>query len=406
MRAGDETVIVLGLISGTSVDAIDVAAAELTWEGRTIALRPLGHAERPWPEAVRARLIAALPPAPCSAGELCQLDALAGEAFADAAAWGDAHLAGGRAALVASHGQTVFHWVEGGRARGTLQIGQPAVIAERTGLPVVSDFRARDVAAGGHGAPLASTLDALWLAGGAPCPPEGHAGGGGPRAALNLGGIANLTLVRGAGEPVLAFDTGPANCLMDAEVLASTGRPRDEGGALARAGQVRGDLLARLLAEPYYALPPPKSTGRELFRTGYVARHLAGLSPVPLPDLVATLAELTAATVADACRAHGVAEVVASGGGTRNPALMARLAARLHPVPLAASEARGLPADGKEAYLFALLGFLTWYGVPGTVPGATGARAPRVLGRISPGDGPLVLPPPARAPGGLRVVRG
>lgn len=400
----------LGLISGTSVDAIDVAAAGLTWEGDTIVLRPLGHAERPWPEAVRARLIAALPPAPCSAEELCHLDALAGEAFADAAAWGDAHLAGGRASLVASHGQTVFHWVEGGRARGTLQIGQPAIIAERTGLPVVSDFRARDVAAGDHGAPLASTLDALWLA----VPPQGHAAGhaaghageGGPRAALNLGGIANVTLVRRADEPVLAFDTGPANCLMDAEVLAATGRPRDEGGALARAGGVREDLLARLLAEPYYALLPPKSTGRELFRTGYVARHLVGLPPVALPDLVATLAELTARTVADACHAHGVTEVVASGGGTRNPALMARLAARLHPVPLAASEARGLPADGKEAYLFALLGFLTWYGVPGTVRGATGSRAPRVLGRISPGDGPLVLPLPARAPAGLRVVRG
>lgn len=386
--------IVLGLISGTSVDAIDVAATELGWDGGVIALRPLGHAERPWPEAVRARLVAALPPAPCPAEELCQLDTLAGEAFADAAAWGNEHLAGGRAALVASHGQTVFHWIEAGRARGTLQIGQPAAIAERTGLPVVSDFRARDVAAGGHGAPLASTLDALWLA-----------GESGTRAALNLGGIANVTLVRRAGDPVLAFDTGPANCLMDAEVLAATGRPRDEDGALARAGTVRQDLLSRLLAEPYYALPPPKSTGRELFRSGYVAAHLAGLPPVPLPDLVATLAELTATTVADACRAHGVTEIVASGGGTRNPALMARLAARLGPVPLAASEARGLPADGKEAYLFALLGFLTWHGVPGVVPGATGSRTPRVLGRISPGEGPLVLPPPAEPPRGLRIER-
>ena len=147
------------------MDAVDVAAAELGWDGDVIALRPVGHAERPWPEAVRQRLIAALPPAPCSAEELCRLDVLVGEAFADAAAWGNEHLAGGRAALVASHGQTVFHWVESGRVRGTLQLGQPAIVAERTGLPVISDFRARDVAAGGHGAPLASTLDALWLAG-------------------------------------------------------------------------------------------------------------------------------------------------------------------------------------------------------------------------------------------------
>ena len=384
--------IVLGLISGTSVDAVDVAAADLRWDGDVIAMHPLGHAERPWPDAVRTRLLAALPPAPCSAEELCQLDVLAGEAFADAAAWGNQELAGGRAALVASHGQTVFHWVEGGRARGTLQVGQPAIIAERTGLPVISDFRARDVAAGGHGAPLASTLDALWLA-----------GEGGRRAALNLGGIANVTLVGRAGEPVLAFDTGPANCLMDAEVLAATGRARDDGGTLARAGTVREDVLGRLLAEPYYALPPPKSTGRELFRSGYVAARLAGLPPASLPDLVATLAELTAVTVADACRAWEAVEVVASGGGTRNPALMARLSARLGPIPLMTSEQRGLAPDGKEAYLFALLGFLTWHGVPGAVPGATGSRGPRLLGRISPGNGPLSLPPPSGMPGGLRI---
>ncbi len=386
--------IVLGLISGTSVDAIDVAAAELWWDGDLIALRALGHAEHPWPQSVRARLIAALPPALCSAEEICQLDALTGEAFANAAARGNAQFANGRTALVASHGQTVFHWIEDGRARATLQLGQPAIIAEHTGLPVISDFRARDVAAGGHGAPLASTLDALWLA-----------SEGGPRAALNLGGIANVTLVRGPGEPVLAFDTGPANCLMDAEMHAATGQPSDEGGAVASTGTVREDLLSRLLAEPYYTLPPPKSTGRELFRTGYVGGHLAGLSPVTLPDLMATLAELTATTVAEACHAHGVTEVVASGGGTRNPVLMARLGARLDPVPLAKSEDRGLPADGKEAYLFALLGFLTWYGVPGVVSGATGSRAPRVLGRISPGNDPLVLPPPAGPPRGLRIDR-
>ncbi len=387
--------IVLGLISGTSVDAIDVAAADLGWDGDVITLRPLGHAERPWPESVRRRLLAALPPGPCSAEELCQLDALAGEAFAEAASWGNAALAGGRAALVGSHGQTVFHWVEDGRVRGTLQIGQPAIIAERTGAPVVSDFRARDVAAGGHGAPLASTLDALWLA-----------GDGGPRAALNLGGIANVTLVGRAGTPAMAFDTGPANCLMDAEALAATGRARDEDGTLALAGTVREDLLARLLAEPYYARAAPKSTGRELFRSGYVASRAAGLPPAPLPDLIATLAELTAATVADACRAQGVTEVVASGGGTRNPALMARLAARLGPTPLVTSEERGLPADGKEAYLFALLAFLTWHGVPGVVPGATGSRTPRLLGRISPGHGPLSLPAPAGPPGGLRIGSG
>ena len=157
--------IVLGLISGTSVDAIDVAAADFSWRGRNIAMRTLGHAERPWPAALRARLLGTLPPAPIQAEELCRLDVLAGEAFAGAAAWADETFAAGRSELVGSHGQTVFHWVRDGGARGTLQIGQPAAIVERTGLPVISDFRARDIAAGGQGAPLASTLDALWLAG-------------------------------------------------------------------------------------------------------------------------------------------------------------------------------------------------------------------------------------------------
>ena len=248
---------VIGMISGTSLDAIDVAAAEFALNDGAIAMRPLGDAERPWPAQVRARLLAALPPAPISFGEVCRLDIEVGEAFAETASWAVRTLADGRADLVASHGQNVFHWVDAGRARGTLQIGQPACIAERTGLPVVSDLRAADVAAGGQGAPLASTLDALWLAS-----PDGA-----KRAALNLGGIANMTVVGRFGEPVLAFDTGPANCLMDVLAADLTGgaQSSDIQGRIARSGQVREDLLARLLAEPYYALPPPKSTGRELF---------------------------------------------------------------------------------------------------------------------------------------------
>ena len=378
--------IVAGLMSGTSLDAIDLAVAEFTWRGPDLALRRLHHAEHPWPPATRARLLAALPPQPTSMAELCALDVLAGEAFGAVAAQAEG------AALVASHGQTVFHWVEGGRARGTMQIGQPACIVEATGLPVVSDFRARDVAGGGQGAPLASTLDALWLGG------DGVA-----RAALNLGGIANVTMVGGG--RALAFDTGPANCLMDVHAARVTqgAQAADVDGRIARAGRVRADALARLLADPYYARPPPKSTGREHFDAGYVARRLAGLPPLGDADLMATLAELTAATVAHACAAHGVAEVVASGGGARNPALMDALRRRLAPVPLTSSAARGMPEDAKEAYLFALLGFLTWHGVPGALAGATGARVPRVLGRISPGDAPLALPPPHLAPRRLLI---
>ncbi len=379
--------IVAGLISGTSVDAIDLAVADLSWRGRTIVLRPLHHAEHPWPPDTRSRLLGALPPAPVTMAEVCALDVLVGDAFAAVALQADG------AALVASHGQTVFHWVEAGVVRGTLQLGQAAIIAEATGLPVVSDIRARDIAAGGQGAPLASTLDALWLAG-----PR-------RRAALNLGGIANITVVGAAGEPVLAFDTGPANCLLDMEAARITQGVAavDADGAIARAGRVRPDLLARLLADPYYARPAPKSTGRELFDRDYLAMRLAGLPAVGDADLMATLVELTAATVADACRANAVTEVVASGGGIRNPALMAALRRRLGPVGLVTSAAAGLPPDGKEAYLLALIGFLTWYGVAGVAPGATGALGPRVLGQITPGRDPLRLPKPALAPDGLVI---
>ena len=386
--------IVVGMISGTSVDAIDVAAARFERDGATLHLARLGHAERPWPEATRRRLLAALPPATVSLAEICALDVLVGEAFAAVAGEAVRTLAGGRADLICSHGQNVFHWIEGGRALGTLQLGQPAIIAEATGLPVVSDLRARDVAAGGQGAPLASTLDALWLAG-----PDGK------RAALNLGGIANITVVGGEAEPVLAYDTGPASCLLDLEAsrLTEGRRHCDEDGLLAAGGTVRPDLLQRLLAEPYYDLPPPKSTGRELFDRHYVAAHLAGLPDVAGPDLMATLTALTAHTVAAECRRHGVVEVVASGGGVRNPALMAALAEALRPARLLTAEARGLPADGKEAYLFALLGYLTWSGLPGTVGGATGAGG-RILGRISPGNRPLVLPAPSSMPARLVVT--
>ncbi len=389
--------IVIGLISGTSLDAIDAAAADLSWRGTEIILRPLGHAEHPWPAALRARLLAALPPAATTMAEVCALDVLVGEAFAAAARTALRDLADAQAELIASHGQTLFHWVENGRARGTLQLGQPACIVEATGLPVVSDMRARDIAAGGQGAPLASTLDALWLA----------STDGARRAALNLGGIANITVVGAPGETVLAYDTGPANCLLDVEAARLTGGAQrsDIDGRLARAGHVRPDLLERLLAEPYYAQPAPKSTGRELFHTGYVADMLAGLPAVDGADLMATLTELTAATVADACARHAVAEVVASGGGVRNPALVDALRRRLAPARLATSDERGLPADGKEAYLMALLGFLTWHGIAGVVPGATGSAVPRVLGRISPGDAPLRLPDPVHAARSLVIER-
>jgi len=273
-----------------------------------------------------------------------------------------------------SHGQTVFHWVDGGSVRGTLQLGQPAWIAEATGVSVVSDLRARDVAAGGQGAPLVSIIDVLWLRGRSGVP-----------VALNLGGIANITVVDG--EPV-AFDTGPANALIDAVVTELTGRPFDADGVMAARGEVHVELLQRLLAEPYYARPAPKSTGKELFNLAYLARALEGLPEIPADDLVATVTTLTARTVADAVRQYGGTEVIASGGGIRNPVLMHVLASELG-IPVRTTDELGLPSAAKEAYAFAVLGFLTVHGLGGTVPSCTGAAHASVLGSVTPGRGGL-----------------
>ncbi|MGV9364122.1 anhydro-N-acetylmuramic acid kinase [Amycolatopsis sp. NPDC003731] len=376
---------VIGLISGTSLDGIDVAAADLHAEEDTVVLTPLGELDVPYPDHLREGLLAALPPNPCTAGELTRLDTGVGQAFADAAARGVEEL-GGSADLVASLGQTVFHWVEDNHVRGTLQLGQPAWIAERTGLPVVADLRARDVAAGGHGAPLASTLDRLWLRGLAEDT-------GRPVAALNLGGIANITVVA-EGRPVIAYDTGPANALLDVAAHRVSGQRSDVDGRLALGGSVRADLLGRLLADPYFTAAPPKSTGKEHFNADYLDTALAGLDGVEPGDLLATLTELTAVTVADQCRRHGVTTVIASGGGVANPALMAALVRAVGSAVVKTSDDLGLPGAGKEAYLTALLGWLSWCGVPGTVPSATGARGPRVLGALVPGRGPLTLPAP------------
>ena len=270
------------------MDGIDVAVAELTVSGGTIELAPRGHAEMPYPAALRNSLLAALPPQNCTAGELCRLDTEVGQAFAGAAAGALADLAGGEADLVASLGQTLFHWVDDadGHVRGTLQIGQPAWIAEATGLPVVAGLRARDVAAGGHGAPLASVLDRLWLR---------ELAGDGTVAGLNIGGIANITVVT-ADSPALAYDTGPGNALLDAasRMISNGAWQQDVDGDLAAQGSCREDLLKLLLADPYYAAGPPKSTGKERFHTEYLREALDKVPRVSGPDLLATLVELTA----------------------------------------------------------------------------------------------------------------
>ncbi|MGK5532249.1 anhydro-N-acetylmuramic acid kinase [Streptomyces sp. URMC 129] len=383
------------MLSGTSYDAVDAAVAELTFVGEEIVLRPLGLHTEPFPATLRDALARCLPPAATTLAEVCLLDTGLGRFFGEVAARADAALAGGAADLVVSHGQTVYHWVDGTRALGTLQLGAAAWIAEATGLPVVSDLRTRDIARGGQGAPLAATLDALLLLGDASA----------ARGALNLGGIANITARDRAGR-IIAYDLGPANALIDAAVTAATaGAARmDTGGARAARGTVDRALLARLLAEPYYRLPPPKTTGKELFHAAYLRERVAPGEP-PADDLVATVTELTAELVARACRAHRIGELVVSGGGVRNPVLMARIGALAAPARIVPSGEFGLPAQAKEGYLFALLGFLTVHGLAGNVPSATGARGGAVLGSLTPGAGPLRLPEPrARPPRRLRIA--
>ncbi|MGW1800255.1 anhydro-N-acetylmuramic acid kinase [Streptomyces sp. NPDC001984] len=381
---------VIGLMSGTSYDAIEAAAADLTLDGETLLLRPLGHLSVPYPDDLRSLIAATLSPATTTTQAVCALDTGIGQAFAGAAQRALSEMCDSAADLVVSHGQTMHHWVEDGTVRGTLQLGQPAWIAEATGLPVVSDLRSRDVAAGGQGAPLVGMTDTLLL----------RARPGTP-AALNLGGIANITVLAPGAEP-LAFDTGPANALIDAAVRHFTdgAASYDEDGRRANAGRISLELLCALLNDPYYRRPAPKSTGKEHFHLPYLQRALDALpGPGPTPDdVLATLTRLTAVTVADACRDHGVTELVVSGGGARNPVLMRMIAEELPGVPLRPSDDLGLPSDAKEALAFAILGFLTVHGLPGSLPSGTGARRATLLGSITPGRTPLRLPEPAAEP--------
>jgi anhydro-N-acetylmuramic acid kinase len=393
------TMTVLGMISGTSHDGIDAAVVDFSFADDGVLEGIVGHRSvTPYDPGLRSRLRSALPPTPTTLSEICQLDTLIGQAFAEVAAGAErATRAAGRPLdAIASHGQTVFHWVDGTTPLGTLQIGQPAWIAERTGVPVVSDVRIRDMTVGGQGAPLVAFLDTLLL--------RGRASGAGI-AALNLGGISNMTVLLPGRDPY-AYDIGPANALLDAVIAdrplrngTSDSPGYDEDGRIAASGAVDDALLSVLLEEPYYALPVPKTTGKELFHLEYVQAALARSGREPaLPDLLATLTELTAVTVAHDVKAAGIGTLVVSGGGCANGFLMRRLASALDGVELVRSDELGAPTDTKEAIAFALIGWCTLHGVPANEPTATGAAERRVLGTITPGRTPLVLPPPHETP--------
>lgn len=348
----------LGLMSGTSCDGVSAAILEAP------RLRLVVHRTRPYPPELRRRLLAA-PRA--SAEEICRLHARLGDEFARTAR---ALARGRRVAVVGSHGHTVWHRPRGVE-RGTLQIGDASRIAEALGVPVVCDFRSRDVAAGGQGAPLVPAFDAaVW-------------GSGPPRVLLNLGGIANLTLV-GRGVRPLAFDTGPANTLLDEAVRRLTrGQPAiDRDGRIAASGRVDLAYWRRLSAHPFLQRAPPKSTGREEFGADLLPRRIT-------PDVVATLAFFTAASVADAIRRWVLprarpVEVLVSGGGAANPVVMEHLRRRLWPISVARLADRGWPDQAKEPAAFAYLAWLTLRRRPGNAPWATGARRAVVLGSVVP----------------------
>jgi len=378
---------VVGLMSGTSLDGIDAAIvdfegaseADLKWRCKGFVSIPFNGAQR---ELLHEAMVRGGP------AQLCEVHGRLGEWFAQAVrrACDEAGVPLASIDLVGSHGQTIWHQPpQAGRRGFTLQLGCASTLAERTGRPVVSDFRTRDMAAGGQGAPLVPWVDrALFSAPGK------------RRALQNIGGMGNVTWLppRGEAQDLLAFDTGPGNVMIDAAVeLATLGAQGfDRDGQWASRGRVRDDLLAQLLQQPFYARQPPKSTGRELFGKAMVAdlvaRHSAGSPSLPWEDFIATLTALTARTIGDAYRQwlvpRGLDEVFVTGGGARNPVLLEAIRTELAPLPVRTGDELGVDGDAKEAVAFAALAWAHVNRVPCNVPAATGAEGPRVLGSYTP----------------------
>ncbi len=372
---------IIGLMSGTSADGVDAAVVRVEGHGTSCAVELVAFESLSLPPQVKQR-IWGLPDQ--RSPDLCQLNFLLGETFADAAlaVMRSASLEPEQIDLIGSHGQTARHEPPDparGRRGATLQIGEGAVIAERTGLPVICDFRVADVAAGGHGAPLIPLVDYLLFS------RPGRTIG-----LLNIGGIANITIVPPDIDGVLAFDTGPGNMALDAVARATSAGHEtfDRGGARAGRGRIDEALLGELLAHPYFTLAPPKSTGRETFGRDFVYPLLDRFAE-RLDDLLATLTCLTAKSVAIAIERHVMAEhprldqLFVSGGGVHNSTLLRMLARHLAPLTVAPLGRLGMDPDAKEAVGFAVLANETLFCRPGNIPRATGAAGPRVLGKIA-----------------------
>jgi len=382
--------LVLGLMSGTSADGIDVALARISGAPPNLNAKLLGHTSVKFPSALQKEILRVAEQHSITAGALSQLNFRLGELLGGAAIAACRHfrVPPSKVALIGSHGQTIFHQGKpanflGRPTASTLQIGEPAIIAAHTGITTVGDFRPADIALGGQGAPLVPYADYLLYR-------QKKLG----RVSLNLGGIANITVLPRAAKPhqVFAFDTGPANMLIDALVSHFThGRRRfDENARLASQGRSLPALLDDLLRDPYLKLAPPKSTGREYYGNAYVKKLLAlgRRYRVKPNDLIRAATIFTALSVVDALNRFvlpktKINQLIVSGGGARNPLILAQLSAALPGIEVLPSGRLGIPEDAKEAFAFALLAYETFHQRPASLPSATGARGPAILGKIS-----------------------
>lgn len=378
--------LVVGLMSGTSADGMDAALVEITGAGAATTVRQIAFRTFPYPAGYTRFLLTHSDAATARLDEIARLNVLVAEFSADAVARiaraGKRRLAD--VDLIGSHGQTIQHLPApvrrfGKTVRATLQIGDPSVIAKRTGVVTVGGFRTGDVAVGGSGAPLVPLFDYLTLR-------SARAS----RGVLNLGGIANITILPkncGAAD-VVAFDTGPGNMLIDALMARWYRRPFDRDARIASRGRILPDLMRTMLRHPYFALRPPKSTGREAFGREFLAAIIAAARSAPKEDVVATVTEFTPLSVyqqylAFVRRRRPIDELFVSGGGVHNPAIMEALQDYFHPIPVRTTAEAGISPDAKEAVCFALLANETIAGHPGNVPGATGAARQTVLGTIA-----------------------
>jgi anhydro-N-acetylmuramic acid kinase len=390
--------IVAGVMSGTSADGADVALVRITpaRAGITGAADPklklLGHAAFPYPKKLREAVLAAMDAPAISTADLARLNWRLGEFYGDAIASAQGQL-GIRAALAGVHGQTIYHQGSstkflGEPLRCTWQIGEASEVAVRTGLPTVSDFRPGDMAVGGQAAPLVPMFDRVFFR---------HAKRN--RVLQNLGGIANMTAIPAGSDDLLAFDSGPASCVIDGCMQALYGRAYDRNGATAKRGSVVSEVLQKALRMPYFAAPPPKSCGREEFAGSFVTRFIADCRAKGAhdADIIATATAFTAESILGAYRMFvwpflgqraplaDATDYIVAGGGANNLILMQMLREGLEPlgVKVTTSEAHGVPPQAKEAMAFALLAWLRWNGLPGNVPSATGAKRAVMLGKVT-----------------------